>query len=174
MPWSPCFRSHRRNHETDDRTGDTGPSNDTLVPDQSPTPPHNPSGSWHRAGSRWASSGVSNWPSSLDKGTRNKECTVTETDKKKVHMGAHAVTQSVSVLRNYVEPTPTLTRSACGHCNRVERTRDENNAQIVERSTKAPRGHQLQVRPGVSRVSRQIARTKKIKKGMEATRSTKT
>ena len=39
-------------------------------------------GSWHHVGSRWASSGVSIWPSLLDKGTRNKECAVTETDKK--------------------------------------------------------------------------------------------
>ena len=29
-----CFRSHRRNHEADG-TEDTGPSSDTLVPDQS-------------------------------------------------------------------------------------------------------------------------------------------
>ena len=58
-----CFRSHRRSREIGG-TGDTGPSNDILVPDQSiqrhgllaPTLPQKPSGSCHHVESRWASS----------------------------------------------------------------------------------------------------------------------
>ena len=53
--------------------GDMGPCIDTLVPDQSirrhrllaPTHPLKTSGRCHHMGSRWASSGVSIWPSSL-------------------------------------------------------------------------------------------------------------
>ena len=67
-----CSRSRRRSREAGG-IGDVGPCNDTLVPDQSirrhrllaPTHPLKPSGSCHHMGSRWASSGVSIWPSSL-------------------------------------------------------------------------------------------------------------
>ena len=67
-----CSRSRRRSRQAGG-IGDVGPCNDTLVPDQSirrhrllaPTHPRKPSGSCHHMGSRWASSGVSIWPSSL-------------------------------------------------------------------------------------------------------------
>ena len=67
-----CSRSRRSSREAGG-IGDMGPCNDTLVPDQSirrhrllaPTHPLKPSGSCHHMGSRWASSGVSIWPSSL-------------------------------------------------------------------------------------------------------------
>ena len=67
-----CSRSRRSSREAG-CIGDMDPCIDILVPDQSirkhrllaPTHPLKTSGSCHHMGSRWASSGVSIWPSSL-------------------------------------------------------------------------------------------------------------
>ena len=99
-------------------------------------------GSWHHVGSRWASSGVSIWPSLLDKGTRNKECAVTETDKK-VSTWVHKLsTQSMSVLRNYVEPLSTPTPSFCAQWME-KKTRTTLKHQSVTVSTCPGHGSEL-------------------------------
>ena len=72
-----CFRPHRKSPESGGK-GDTGPSNDTLVPDQSfrghtllaRTLRQKHSGSCQHMESRWASSGVSIWPWSLHRTRR--------------------------------------------------------------------------------------------------------
>ena len=148
-----CSRSRRSSREAG-CIGDMGPCIDTLVPDQSirkhrllaPTHPLKPSGSCHHLGSRWASSGVSIWPSSLHttkrRYSRPKETQGEEQNKQHAKC-KHVCPRCRWTIRRFSkkfnESNSAQTCKSCDTCRNKKTEKEEPNRQGAGNSN--CRGH---------------------------------
>ena len=138
-----CSRSRRRSREAGG-IGDMGPCNDTLVPDQSirrhrllaPTHPLKPSGSCHRMGSRWASSGVSIWPPSLHTTKRRYSRPKEHKEKSRTNNMQSVSMRVQAVAGQYVGSQKKFNESnsaqTCGSCDTCRNKKQRKKNPIVK------------------------------------------